>query len=142
MRPESPAHLGWTPTFSNIPSKCSSTGSWKGQCPSTMRHLLMIETLNVRGNFFKAILDGKMTGVEPVHLCIRQILQIGFPSIACEKEYHAAMGVPCDAHHADVEGCEEQSTGAGMVPVTSDPPRLLFRRTFASNFRNGWASGV
>jgi len=42
----------------------------------------MIETLNVRGNFFKAILDGKMTGVEPVHLCIRQI---GFPSIACEK---------------------------------------------------------
>ena len=39
-------------------------------------------------------------------------------------EFHAAMGIPCDAHHADVEGCEEQSTGAGMVPVTSERPKV------------------
>jgi len=39
-------------------------------------------------------------------------------------EYHAAMGIPCDAHQADLEGCEEQSTGAGMVPVTSERPKV------------------
>jgi len=40
-------------------------------------------------------------------------------------EYHAAMGVPCDADHANVEGCEEQSTGADIVPVTSERPRVI-----------------
>jgi hypothetical protein len=58
-------------------------------------------------------------------------------------EFHAAMGIPCDANHAGVEGCEELATDAGVVPMTSEHPKvtlpenvrqqLLQRRGFLTN---------
>ena len=39
-------------------------------------------------------------------------------------EFHAAIGIPCDANHAGVEGCEELATDPGVVPATSERPKV------------------
>ena len=49
----------------------SSSGLSRSRRRSNRRHLLIIETLDVRGDLLKTVLDSKMTGVETVHLCAR-----------------------------------------------------------------------
>jgi probable HAF family extracellular repeat protein len=50
-------------------------------------------------------------------------------------EFHAAVGVPCDAHHADVEGCEEQPTDPVVVPLTSERPKVTLPENIREQLR-------
>ena len=49
-------------------------------------HLLIIEAPDLADDLVETVLDGKVPGVEPVHLGLRNILEIRLAPLACEED--------------------------------------------------------
>src|SRR5262249_23949507 len=54
------------------------------RCPN--RHLLIIEASDLADDLVETVLDGKVPGVQPVQLGMRNILEIRLAPLACEED--------------------------------------------------------
>ena len=99
--------------------------------------------------------DGVMTdlntlvkpGSTPLHLFFGNDInsrgEIAFYAFDQSKgEFHAAIGIPCDADHAGVEGCEELAADASVVPGTSEPPRIVLPENIRQQLRKRLGFGL
>jgi len=48
-------------------------------------YLLAIESVHVGGDVSQAVLDGEVTGVQSMHLRVRQVFQVGFAAFRAKK---------------------------------------------------------